>query len=57
MTGLFTAPSHLEPDSVRPAPADNALPDIFTQLEAEFVVDWQVADPWDRPQSGVGSGD
>jgi hypothetical protein len=57
LTGLFTAPSHLEPDSVRPAPADSALPDFFTQFEAEFVVDWQVADSSDTPQSGVGSGD
>lgn len=55
MTGLFTAPSHLESDPVRPASADSTLPDVFTQFEAEFVVDWQVADPSDTPQSGVGA--
>jgi hypothetical protein len=28
----------------RPRPADGPLPDMLASLEAEFVVEWQVAD-------------
>ena len=39
----------------RPRPAEGPLPEMLASLEAEFVVDWQVADldPAVTPPEGV----
>jgi hypothetical protein len=36
------------PDSSRPAPVDGPVPDVVSDFQADFVVDWQVAD---KPES------
>lgn len=31
---------------MRPAPLDGPLPDVLADLDAQFVVEWQVVDIW-----------
>ena len=46
LTGSLTSSSTLRPDSTRPAPLDGPLPDVLADLDAQFVVEWQVVDIW-----------
>lgn len=45
MTRLPTSSQNLRPEPARPEPIDGVLPDVQTDVDAEFVVEWQVVDP------------
>ena len=46
MTGSLTSFFTRTPESPRPVPLDGPLPDVLADLDAEFVVEWQVVDIW-----------
>jgi hypothetical protein len=46
LTGSRTSSTTRRPDPARPAPLDGPLPDVLADLDAQFVVEWQVVDIW-----------
>ncbi|HTJ75568.1 MAG TPA: hypothetical protein VL337_09390 [Acidimicrobiales bacterium] len=46
LTGSLTSSTTRRPEPVRPAPLDGPLPDVLADLDAQFVVEWQVVDIW-----------
>ena len=44
MTGIDSAATTILPFQDRPESMDRPLPDVLATLEAEYFVEWQVAD-------------
>ena len=47
MTRLSPSSLTLRPESARPEPIDGPRPDVQINFDAQFVVEWQVVDPWE----------
>lgn len=54
MTGLVAEPTRLWSEPAWSSPLDRPIPDTWGGSDAEFVVEWQVAD---LPQAGTATPD
>jgi hypothetical protein len=46
VTGLLIPAPTWSPEPPRPEPLDGPRPDVFTDFDTQFVVEWQVVDSW-----------
>jgi hypothetical protein len=46
LTGSSASSLILTPDEARPRAVDGPLHDVLADLDAQFVVEWQVVDSW-----------